>query len=137
MARFLTGSQLTLGSDTPTHDRRKETYVGELIHLTCTGCDVDRQDYLGLGMSGQLRMLCACDHCHRVVIDEGKWTSPPWRGRLRRIARRTDRAQCPDCKRKVRLLYPRAADDDKTSDGLGACPMCQGTLHGRFKGLWD
>ena len=50
--------------------------MGELIHLTCTGCDVDRQDYLGSGMSGQLRTLCACDHCRRVVIDEGKWTSP-------------------------------------------------------------
>lgn len=102
--------------------------MGEMVRVRCDGCDIDRQDFLGWGMNGDSRTLCACIHCRRLVVKNGRWTSQGEEPALLR---------CPYCKRKLERLFPRGRAELDGQRALGTCPKCSGSITGELVGIWD
>lgn len=103
--------------------------MGEIVRTSCEGCDVDRQDVLGWGMSGMGTALCACSNCERLIV--------------KRLPMYSDRAvltelRCPYCKRPVVALRPRSdAVGGRAKERPQRCPRCGGELTFELTGLWD
>jgi hypothetical protein len=100
--------------------------MGEIVKVTCSECDIDRDDFLGWGMAGHSRTLCACDHCHRLIVKQGSWQQEE-----------PAVLRCPYCKRPVRRVFPAEDLELNGVTALGRCPRCDGTLYGDVHGCWD
>ena len=91
--------------------------MGSMINVRCSSCDLERQEFVGVGMMGSGQELCACNHCRRLIRKGIKWTDDgPWPTDLR----------CPYCRRPVHPV--------QTGE---ACPLCDGALIIDEVGLWD
>jgi hypothetical protein len=92
--------------------------LGSIESFACTKCGYDREVFSGIGFSGTGQGLCACYHCHRLVLKKLRW-SEGGESALR----------CPYCKRHVE---PLSVGD--------ACPTCDGEVQfgrGGIIGEWD
>ena len=102
--------------------------MGEIVHTTCTQCDVDRIDTLGWGMDGSNRTLCGCDNCQRLVLKNGRWDDDETSERVFR---------CPYCKRKLTRIFPPSDAAGAAARTLQRCPRCTGKLRCDSEGMWD
>ena len=91
--------------------------MGGIIDCRCSTCDVDRQEFVGIGMAGSGSELCACYQCRRLVRKSIRWDG----GEIDPVGLR-----CPYCQR----LFRPVRDGD-------TCPICDGRLTIDEVGCWD
>lgn len=90
--------------------------MGDIIRVTCSGCDLDRRAFVGVGMLAQGQELCACHRCRSLEIIPTDADSPL----------DDDVLKCSVCRTSVSPVQ----DED-------VCPLCQGTLSTWLDGNWD
>ena len=90
--------------------------MGEIIRVTCSQCDLNREEFVGVGMLAIGQELCACYRCRRLVRKKFKWDTQPDSGSLR----------CPYCRLNIKPIQDEAL-----------CPLCDGNLQVEFNGDWD
>jgi hypothetical protein len=90
--------------------------LGDIIRVTCNKCDVEREEFVGVGMMALGHELCACYSCKRFVLKKLKWQ----RGVNR------ESFACPYCRESITPVQ----DNDQ-------CPLCDGIVQVDHAGLWD
>ena len=100
--------------------------MGEMMRLHCSGCGIDRNEFLGIGMSLEGQILCACYGCRRFVRkrislkelanESNEWATVP----------DPDDLRCPYCRKPV-----------KSFENGDACPVCESTAVVEWIGIWD
>ena len=102
--------------------------MGEMVRTWCDTCDIDRQDFLGWGMTGTSRTLCSCSRCGRLVVKHGRWDDADGSDKVLR---------CPYCKRPLMRVFTNAEADGALSVEAATCPTCKGQLRTELFGMWD
>ncbi len=90
--------------------------MGELIRVTCSSCGFNREENVGVGMTGIGVELCPCYRCHRFVSKKVNYIGATEPRTLR----------CPYCRR---VLEPVRRGD--------RCAVCANRLRIESLGVWD
>lgn len=100
--------------------------MGDMMRLYCIGCGIDRNEFLGVGMSLEGQELCACYRCRRFVRKKIKWTpTTSDTDPLTTIPEISD-LKCPYCRKPV---VPFESGD--------RCPVCESVAELQPIGIWD
>jgi len=100
--------------------------MGDLIRLNCTGCGIDRTEYLGVGMSLEGQELCACYRCRRFVRKRIKWAPTTGADDAWTTVPELSELKCPYCRKPV---VPFERGD--------RCPICESPVDLQPIGIWD
>ena len=97
--------------------------MGTLVHVTCSGGDIDDTYAVGVGMLGIHSTVAACPTCRDLVTLEA---AEPFENL-------PDDAPCPVC---ATPTTPAFDGDDELVESL-LCPRCSGQLAATVAGMWD
>lgn len=75
-----------------------------------------RVENVGVGMMGIGSELCACYHCHRLVLKKLKWN----------MNLEATSLKCPYCRKAIKPI-----------DQGDNCPICASPIEAELIGLWD
>ena len=90
--------------------------MGDTIRVTCSQCNIDREEFVGVGMLAEGQELCSCYQCERLVLKKYRWKND---FDLKAV-------KCPVCKANVEPVHNETP-----------CPLCGGRLQVEITGNWD
>jgi hypothetical protein len=101
--------------------------VGDVLYVTCDGCDLAQQEDVGCGMRIRVT-LCACHRCRKLVTFEERAFEPP--------AVDAGPPRCPSCGGPVEAFDIGEVPSNEHIV-IGSCPSCGSSLRAIEVGLWD
>lgn len=100
--------------------------MGDMMRLYCIGCGIDRNEFLGVGMSLEGHELCACYRCRRFVRKKIKWAPMTSDTDPFATIPELSSLKCPYCRKPV---VPFESGD--------RCPVCESAAELQPIGIWD